>query len=149
MEVVYKLYREGAWVHSNVMTDTTYVPGMCNINTAEVAYRRKAMWFGIGLSAAAFIALIALSAAWWIGAIALFVPVYIAAINFLQVRNRFCVSYGGSGKQNADEGSLEAHVVTDNDAVLADKRKARRMNLQALCITLITLFLVTLVLYVV
>ncbi len=125
------------------MTESTYIPGMCNINTKEVAYRRKAMWFGIVLSVIVFIGLLLIESTWWIAALLLFIPVYIAAIGFLQVRNKFCVSYGSSGQQNANEDSTSAHTVTDSDALKADKRKTRTMNLQALGMTLVVLAICT------
>ena len=120
------------------MTESSsYVPGMCNINTAEVAYRRKAMWFGIVVSIVVFVASLALQLTWWLGALLLFVPIYIAAIGYLQVRNKFCVSYGANGRQNADEDSDEALQVIEADALRADKAKTRHMNLQALGVTLL------------
>ena len=120
---------------------------MCNINTAEVAYRRKAMWFGIALSAVVFAALLVLDGAWWLGVVFLFVPVYIAAIGHLQVRNKFCVSYGSKGQQNADEGSESSHAVASADALAADKAKTRRMNLQALGMTVAVLLASAAILY--
>lgn len=125
-------------------TESAYIPGMCNINTAEVAYRRKAMWFGIGLSLALFIGLLALGAAWWIRAVILFVPVYIGAIGYLQVKNRFCVSYGASGQQNATDGSNASAAVGTAHALI-DKKKSRKMNLQALGMTLLVLLFTVLV----
>jgi hypothetical protein len=122
----------------------TYVPGMCNINAAEVAYRRKAMWFGIALSALLLIALIILNAMWWMIALVLFVPVFIGAVGFLQVKNKFCVSYGASGQQNASEGSKAASKVSSKNALI-DKKKARTMNLQALAITIAVLIVVSFV----
>ncbi|MES2876744.1 MAG: hypothetical protein V4678_04735 [Patescibacteria group bacterium] len=121
---------------------------MCNINTAEVAYRKKAMWFGIILSVVIFAVLLLLGASWWLGAIFLFIPVYIGAIGYLQVRNRFCVSYGSKGQQNADESGESAQAVTDNEAIAADKTKTRRMNIQALGITLAVLLIASAALYV-
>lgn len=122
------------------MTSTTsYVPGMCNINKAEIAYRKKAMWFGIGLSAVLFIGLLALNASTIVIVAVLFLFVFIGAINFLQVRNKFCVSYAASGRQNADEGSEAASEITEETARAADKAKARKMNTQALGITIVVL----------
>lgn len=94
------------------------------------------MWFGIGLSIVILVALLILSAPWWLTAVLLFVPVYIGAIGFLQVRNRFCVAYGGSGKQNASDDSDAATAVTDTEAIAADKAKTRKMNMQALGISI-------------
>ena len=120
-------------------TQSNYIPGMCNINTAEVAYRRKAMWFGTALSVIFFGVLVVVNIVWWIGVLILFLPVFIGAINFLQVRNKFCVSYGGSGRQNADEGSEAAHAITDETALAADKVKTKRMNRQATMISVAVL----------
>lgn len=130
-------------------SESSYIPGMCNINAAEIAYRRKAMWFGIIASVAAMAVLIVVNASWWLGAIMLFVPVYIAAIGYLQVKNKFCVSYGASGRQNADDESETAITISDADALKADRRKTRRMNLQALGMTTATLAIACAVLYVV
>ena len=121
------------------MSESTYIPGMCNINKAEVAYRRKAMWFGVALSVILFVLLLALQSAWWIVALGLFIPVYIAAIGYLQVKNKFCVSYGSQGKQNASDGNELAEAITDKEALAADKKKTRNMNLQALAITIVVL----------
>ena len=120
-------------------TESSYVPGMCNINKAEIAYRKKAMWFGIGLSAVLFIGLLALNASTIVIVAVLFLFVFIGAINFLQVRNKFCVSYAASGRQNADEGSEAASEITEETARAADKAKARKMNTQALGITIVVL----------
>lgn len=119
------------------MTESSYIPGVCNINKAEIAYRRKAMWFGIAASVVVFIALALIRADWWLAIVGLFVPVYTAAISYLQVRNKFCVGYGSSGLQNATDGSPDASDVTDDDARRKDKAKTWRMNLQALGITVV------------
>ncbi|MBC7512462.1 hypothetical protein H7142_02265 [Candidatus Saccharibacteria bacterium] len=125
-------------------TEQAYIPGMCNINTAEVAYRRKAMWFGIGFSVALLIGLLALNAPWWVRILVLFVPVYIGAIGYLQVKNRFCVSYGTKGQQNANEDSDDpSNVGAENASV--DKKKARTMGIQALGITVAVLTAVSLI----
>jgi hypothetical protein len=122
----------------------SYIPGMCNINKAEVAYRKKAMWAGIAISVVLLIALIALSAP-VLTRLLLFVPVYIAVIGYLQVKNKFCVAYGSSGKQNASDGSDIASKVEDDAALAADKKKTRIMNLQAFAVTVVIVALTLLV----
>jgi hypothetical protein len=119
------------------MSKEAYVPGMCNINREEISYRRRAMWFGVSTSLALLVVLFALSINVYIRAALLLIPIYIAAIGYLQVRNRFCVSYAATGQQNAADGSTKAHAITERSARVADKRKARRMNLQALAATLL------------
>ena len=117
---------------------------MCNINKAEVAYRKKAMWLGIGVSAVLLLVLVALSAP-VLTRLLLFVPIYVAAIGYLQVKNKFCVAYGSSGKQNASEGSDVATTIEDNAALAADKKKTRTMNLQAFGISLVVLAIALLI----
>lgn len=114
---------------------------MCNINKAEVAYRKKAMWFGIAVSAIVFAVMVGFALP-VVVRILLFVPIYIAAIGYLQVKNKFCVAYGASGKQNANEGSDAALEVAEAEAKTADKKKSQKMNLQAFGITFVVLIIV-------
>lgn len=130
------------------MNDSSYIPGMCNINTAEIARRRKAMWFGVVCSVIALIALFVLHISWWLSVILLFVPVYIAAIGHLQVTQKFCVAYGSTGRQNASEDSSSAQVISDESARKADKAKTQRMYLQALGITVVVVAVVGVIRYV-
>jgi hypothetical protein len=122
----------------------SYIPGMCNINKTEVAYRKKAMWVGIAISVVLLIALIAFSAP-VLTRLLLFIPVYIAAIGYLQVKNKFCVAYGSSGKQNASDGSDTASKVEDDAALAADKKKTRIMNFQAFAVTVVIVALTLLI----
>ena len=106
-----------------------YVPGVCNINREEIAFRSK--WRNIGLITALALAVILLiiSDNRWLRLV-VFLPAMIGTINYLQTKNRFCVSYAAAGLQNATEGSKEAAKVAD-DARALDKAKARKMNIQA------------------
>jgi len=118
---------------------------MCNINQAEVAYRRKAMYFGLVLTIVLLVALVALGTNAFVRSAVLFVPLYIAVIGYLQMKNKFCVAYGAGGKQNATDGNDTAEAVADKKAVEADKKKARIMNLQALASTIAILVVLLLV----
>ncbi len=66
--------------------------------------------------------------------IILIVPIFISVIDFLQAKNKFCVGYGAAGTQNANDDSDLASTITDSSAVSADKKRAQKMNLQALTI---------------
>lgn len=106
-----------------------YVPGVCNINREEIAYRRK--WRNIGVIATVILAvlLVVISNNRWLRLV-VFLPAFIGAIGYLQTKNKFCVSYAASGLQNATDGSTHA----DKVAVAAhklDQAKARTMNIQA------------------
>ena len=123
------------------MKKTDYIPGICNINTSEIAYRKKAMILGYFIAGAIFAVIMVVGWSVWARALVVFLPLYVGVINNLQVRNKFCVSYAASGRQNATDGVTVAQDVTDEAAKQSDKQKARRMNLQALAISLIILAL--------
>jgi predicted tellurium resistance membrane protein TerC len=125
--------------------EQAYIPGMCNINQAEVAYRKKAMYVGLGLTIVLLVAMIVFGVNIFIRSAVLFIPLYIAIIGYLQMKNKFCVSYGASGKQNATDGNDKASTVADKKAIAADKKKAREMNTQALISTLVILAVLLLV----
>jgi hypothetical protein len=116
------------------MTSTTsadaYVPGICNINHAEIAYRRKAGYAGLVAFVVIAAVLFGLSANRYTRLV-LFLPAFIAAIGFLQAKNKFCVAYGAAGQQNATDGVAKAIAVADKAARAKDKQRARHMNLQA------------------
>lgn len=114
----------------NISSSPAYIPGVCNINHAEIAYRRKASYVGLALFVIVAIVLFALDINRWARLI-LFVPAFIAAIGFLQAKNKFCVSYAASGQQNATDGSKSASTVSDAAAHGKDKARAQAMNTQA------------------
>lgn len=107
---------------------SNYVPGICNINPAEIKQRRNAGHFGLASYLVVLVVLVTLNAAefWYI---TLFVPAFIAAIGYLQARSKFCVGYASAGMQHADDDP-EAKAVADKAKAL-DQKRARRMNLQA------------------
>ncbi len=117
------------------MPKPAYQPGICNINTAEVAYRKRWGYIGSYL----FIVLGGLmllgEASWWMRLV-LFLPAYVGAIGFLQARNRFCVAYAAAGQQNAREASRKPIKVSDTHYAL-DAIKARRLKIQASAIALL------------
>lgn len=113
-----------------------YIPGMCNINQAEIAYRRKWAYGGIGLALIILVGLLAVDVNPFIRLI-IFLPLFVGTINALQVKNKFCVSYAASGQHNANEGSTQASEITDSVAHKADKARAKKMNIQALFISVI------------
>jgi hypothetical protein len=48
---------------------------------------------------------------------------------YLQAHNKFCVGFASSKQQNADNGEIVE--ITEKDALEADRKKIREMNLQA------------------
>jgi hypothetical protein len=119
----------------SIPSQPSYVPGVCNINHAEIARRRLAGHIGISLFIVVLALLLYLSINRWYRLI-LFVPAFLAAIGYLQAKNKFCVGYGGAGMQNASDGSTQAEKITDKSAVLKDRLKTKKLNLQAALIAL-------------
>jgi len=106
-----------------------YQSGVCNINSAEVAYRKR--WGYIG--AYLFIVLggiMLLGEAYWWMRLILFAPAYVGAIGFLQARNRFCIYYAAAAQQQAAESARRPRQVSDADHA-KDMKKARRMRFRA------------------
>ena len=106
----------------------TYRAGGCNIGPAEIARRRRGAWLASAATVAFYVALVALGpppAARLLVAL----PAASAAVSWLQVRERFCVAFGGAGVFNF--GPLGRPLrVTDAAARRADRRKAASMVLR-------------------
>lgn len=81
------------------MTNTEYVPGVCNIGGAEIKARKRAAYLG----GAVFLALSAIfifTNASTIIRLFAFIPAMGAAIGFYQARAKFCVAFGLMGVFN-------------------------------------------------
>lgn len=113
------------------MSETNYIPGICNINPAEIKKRRMAGHIGLAASAIFIILAIVGGLDWYIR-LFLFIPAFVAATGYLQAKNKFCVGYAGAGKQHADNGEVE--TITADDALKADKRKAQTINAQSVLV---------------
>lgn len=124
---------------------SNYIPGVCNINQAEISYRRKWMYIGYATAAILFVLLRLFHASAWLTVAIIALPLFIGVIGTFQVRNKFCVSYGAQGKQNAAEGDDTAHMVEQLENRDTDKKKARSMNMQAAFISATVLLVVYLV----
>ena len=115
-----------------------YKPGVCNLDKAETAHRRKAGDFMLALTVTATILLFVFSAQ----SLAVFIVVlflsYLTAICYLQAKNRFCVQYAAAGKQNTSETSKKgAKPVAEDEAKETDRAKANNMHAQAMFIGLV------------
>lgn len=110
-------------------TTDAYIPGVCNINRAEIAYRQRVGYIISAIFVVMLLAMIALKLP-VLSRLVLFVPGMLLADCFLQAKNKFCVSYGAAGQHNANEGG-KATTIADKTAVAKDKARARQINLQA------------------
>lgn len=123
--------------------ETAYVPGECNINSAEIAKRRNIGHVGLVVLIIILVILIVIGANRYYR-ILLFLPAILSANGYLQAKNRFCVGYAMSGKQNARQGSSKASAIIDDSAREIDKNRAKSMNLQTTAIALIVTIIVLL-----
>jgi hypothetical protein len=109
-----------------------YVPGVCNIGSAEIARRRRSAWAATIVTIALYAVLVILGTP-HVFRLGLALPAAAAAITWLQVRERFCVAFGSAGVFNLGPvGTLES--VADQAARRADRRKAMAMVLQGVAI---------------
>lgn len=124
--------------------ESAYIPGTCNINSEEIAQRRKLGHIFLVVSVLALLALVLLKMDSWYRL--LLFPIYAIALScYQQARSKFCVSYGSSGIQNADEGSKSASNIQSERFKKLDQDKARKMNtlsvLGGVLIALVTLLI--------
>lgn len=116
------------------MNNTNYIPGICNINPAEIKKRRFAGHAGLAVSIIFILLTLFINSDWYVR-LFLFFPAFVAATGYLQAKNKFCVGYAGAGKQHADDGDIE--TITAGDALKADKRKAQTINVQSAIVGLL------------
>jgi glucan phosphoethanolaminetransferase (alkaline phosphatase superfamily) len=111
-------------------TSGSYIPGVCNINTAEIAYRRKSGHVMLAITVFLTVVLFMLPLNQWLRVV-LFTPIFVTAVCYLQAKYKFCVSYGANGMQNATEGDKEAQEIVDAAAKKLDRDRTRKIKLQA------------------
>lgn len=103
------------------MTETRYVPGVCNIGTPEIARRRRGGWVGLAATLIVFAVLILTEVSpWW--RLALFLPATASAAGFLQAQMRFCFGFSRAGLFNFGDLGQEQRV-TDPEALAEDRRR--------------------------
>lgn len=113
------------------MSETFYTPGVCNLNLPEIAYRKKVSNISLIVTAVLFVFMVVVKASPLFG-LFIFLPLWIGYLNYLQAKNKFCVSYAASGVYNKSAEYAETGKVTDDASHKLDKAKARSMNLKGL-----------------
>jgi len=125
------------------MVQSEYVPGVCNIGSAEIARRRNAGWVGLAITLVALVVLVWIDAnPWW--RVLLFLPAMASASGFLQAHLRFCAGFSRAGIFNF--GQLgETQTVTNEDSKAKDRRRGNQISLYAAMIGAIVAILAVLV----
>ena len=105
------------------MTDTSYVPGVCNIGPEETAMRRRVGWGGLSAAAVYLLLLIMLrpGVIWWAG---LVVPSAVGAAGFIQAAMHFCAAFGLRHVFNFTPAVGSVAPVLARELWAADRRRA-------------------------
>lgn len=111
------------------MTETQYLPGVCNIGPVEIRRRRLGGWVSLGVTVVALV-ILAWSdlSPWW--RLLVFFPATASAAGFLQARMEFCSGFSRAGVFNfGDLGETER--VTDETDRAKDRRRGNQIMLYA------------------
>ncbi len=114
-------------------TLSEYVPGVCNIGTAEIQRRRQSGWMGLGATILlwALFAVFRAPAPW---RLTLFLPAALGATGFLQAALHFCAGFGMRGVFNFRSEVGKTDTVEQAEFRRKDRAKARLIGLYSLLI---------------
>lgn len=117
------------------MTQSEYIPGVCNIGPEEINRRRNFGWITLVISLALLAALIWLSAnPWW--RLFVFFPVTLSSFGFLQAHFEFCAGFARNGSFNFGQLGSK-HQITNNTSKSKDRKQGNRITLSAVLIGVI------------
>jgi hypothetical protein len=115
------------------LDDKYYEPGKCNINDEEARFKVVFGFLFIVMAIALAVAIVIFVVPPLYG-LSVILPVWIGAMQFLQVKNRFCATMGIKGFHNASIGRGKKYLIriTDQESRLLDKAKSKIIVWQAL-----------------
>jgi len=113
-----------------------YIPGVCNIGSAEIARRRRAGWVGVVISIV-FLLLFILLHIPPIFRLIVFLPASLAATGFLQAYFHFCAGFGFKGVYNLMKPVGETEEVEKAEFRAKDRQKAQQIMLYSVLISLV------------
>jgi hypothetical protein len=105
------------------MTESRYVPGVCNIGDAEIAERNKVGWIGIIVTVILGTILGVLHTAYYWKLI-LFIPAFLGAMGFLQAWMHFCAGFGLQGVFNFSTEVRKTETIAQTQYRVKDRRRA-------------------------
>ena len=104
------------------MPDSTYIPGTCNIGENEIRRRKFVAWIGLVLTLVTLFIMIKAGSP-RLARFGIFIPLFVAAVGYVQSRSKFCLAYGFAGTFNF--GKLgELSKVSDLASKSADRATA-------------------------
>ena len=84
---------------SSKMSNAVYIPGVCNLGKREIRQRKLVGLVGLFFSVSSLIGLVAIGATRE-ARLGIFLPLMVASVGYVQVRNKFCLAYGLAGTFN-------------------------------------------------
>ena len=113
-----------------------YVPGVCNIGSAEITRRKRSGWIGVGATGILGLVLV-FSHAPGVWRLSLFIPAFIAATGFLQGFMHFCAGFGMKGVFNFGTQVGRAEEVEQAEYRRKDKQKALQIVAYSVLIAIV------------
>ena len=110
----------------------SYRPGVCNIGPREISRRRRAGHVGLAATLGLLAVLVAIGAP-PLARILIALPAAVSASGYLQARLKFCAGFGQLGIMNFGELG-DSVAVADEEARVADRRRARQIGLASMAI---------------
>ena len=104
---------------------SNYIPGSCNIGPSEIHRRYQTAIAGGVLYAISFAFLIATNQSTTVRLVS-FPPAILAAVGYIQAKNRFCFAYGLMGVFNFDKAG-DVKKVKDPMDLKADRSNAAKI----------------------
>ncbi|UCE13967.1 MAG: hypothetical protein JSV04_02025 [Candidatus Heimdallarchaeota archaeon] len=128
------------------MTSTEYVAGSCNIGSSEITRRRRIGFIGLAVSGFGFIiyvfSVFSLNITPFFG-ILFILPGTVAAIGFIQARQKFCAAYGFSSVANVSVHLGSTVKIEDETERKKDRNKAIIISIQSILIGIVVAVLIT------
>lgn len=111
------------------MTQTEYVPGVCNIGPDEIARRRNLGWVALAITLLLLLTLVLTGVnPWW--RLFVFFPAAMSASGFLQAYFHFCVGFARIGAFNFGSAG-QRHSVPDEFSKTLDRGRGNQLALYA------------------
>ncbi len=132
--------------------NTEYVAGSCNIGGAEISQRRRIGYIGLAVIGFGFIIYIfsvfSLNISPLLGVLFIF-PGTIAAIGFIQARQKFCAAYGFSSVANVSVQLGRTMKIEDEAERKKDRNKAIIISIQSILIGVVVTVIITILGYII
>ena len=122
------------------VSNSDYIPGICNIGSEERTIRRNTGYVSLILSIILILLLIELKASKVFNLI-IFFPILLASISFLQDQMHFCAAFGLKGVYNFGKKILKPARIEELEYIKKDREKALKIIIYSLIISFTITFL--------